>query len=399
MRLYLQFGHGMLGHSKELLKAWGDGGVILSPRDLNVEQLKRAAKDARDAGVEALLDPQCYARASDHPKLCKHRYFELFTDSGTGALLQGTASADILAALAELAGEMGTARHILPGIMADPVDDDWFDIQEATIAEAASHFGGEPVLATISLSSPSVLNEGQVEDVVERALEWDVDGFYVVAETPGPYLVDDPGWVANLMILAAGLAASGKKVIVGYCNHQMLCMAPTGVEGIASGTWLNVRAFGPEKFFAREEDSISRRATWYYCPSALSEYKMAFLDIAQRHGVLDELKPQPPFNDGHVAALFQGGQPSTAGLTEGQAFRHYLTCLRTQCNTLSSPVYVDALDSQHKLLDDAESVLQIVRTHGVLGQDRDFHRLIDVNRSALVTFDNALGPKLRRVWK
>lgn len=91
MRLYLQFGHGMLGHSKELLKAWGDGGVILSPRDLNVEQLKRAAKDARDAGVEALLDPQCYARASDHPKLCKHRYFELFTDSGTGALLQGTA--------------------------------------------------------------------------------------------------------------------------------------------------------------------------------------------------------------------------------------------------------------------------------------------------------------------
>ena len=43
MRLYLQFGHGMMDHTVKLLADWGEGGVILSPRDLDQDQLERMA--------------------------------------------------------------------------------------------------------------------------------------------------------------------------------------------------------------------------------------------------------------------------------------------------------------------------------------------------------------------
>jgi hypothetical protein len=75
-----------------------------------------------------------------------------------------------------------------------------------------------------------------------------VPGFYVIAETPSAYLVENPVWLANLLIVS-GLKLLGRSVLVGYCNHQMLGLAATKADVIASGTWLNVRAFPPEKFY------------------------------------------------------------------------------------------------------------------------------------------------------
>jgi len=49
-------------------------GVILSPRDLDVDQLKRTATMAQTSGTEALLDPQCYAHDADREKLVTKEY-------------------------------------------------------------------------------------------------------------------------------------------------------------------------------------------------------------------------------------------------------------------------------------------------------------------------------------
>jgi hypothetical protein len=210
--------------------------------------------------------------------------------------------------------------------------------------------------------------------------------------------VDNPIWLSNLLILASGLKLLGKSVVVGYSNHQMICLAAAKVDAIAAGTWLNVRAFPPAKFFTPTEEEISRRATWYYCPQALSEYKLPFLDIALTAGQLNLMRPDPALGSKYADPLFQGLPPSTVSWGEQDAFRHYLTCLRAQALRISPASFLAAYDDLTQMLDSAELLLRVLRREGVSGQDRDFFPFLDVNRAALTRFRAARGQQLQRFW-
>ncbi len=398
MEMYLQYGYGMMGHTRELLSNWSGGGVILSPRDLTENQLQRVAADVLMAGGEPLLDPQCYTRDANHERLVAHQYWQVFRNNTTNALLQGPGMVELLSSIVQLAQSLGIKRYILPGLMANQVNEDWFAFEEAIISEASEHFDNEPIFATVALSASAMSDENQIEAIMDRASKWAVDGFYVVAETPSAYLVDDPNWLANLLILTSGLKLLKKKVIVGYCSHQMLCLSAAKVDITASGTWLNVRAFPLEKFYTPEEDDISRRTTWYYCPHALSEYKLPFLDIAQRARILDHLRTDPCLGSTYADDLFSRVRPSTIGWSEQSAFRHYLTCLHSQVANSQKRTFEDTVVAHNQLLDDALKHLKKFRKYGVFGQDREFWNYIDVNRSALAIFQSARGPRLRRVW-
>jgi len=205
MQLYLQFGHGMISMSKDLLTEWRGGGVILSPRDLKPPQLERVAEDARQAGAEPLLDPQCYVRTSDHNKLTAHAYFECYQQYQTTDFLSGNGASSLLAELAELSTKIGIHRHILPGLYAEEINDDWFTFHTNIIAAAPKHFGNDPLLATVALASDALKSEETIEQIVEAVSEWDVQGVYLVAETPTGYLADDPLWLTNLMVLSSGI--------------------------------------------------------------------------------------------------------------------------------------------------------------------------------------------------
>ena len=140
-------------------------------------------------------------------------------------------------------------------------------------------------------------NQDHIASLLESAPGWTSDGFYIVCEHPnGDYLVQDPNGLANVLDLVAGLRLSGAKVIPGYCNHQMLAANLVQANAICSGTWMNVRAFPPDKFRSSYDEEIRQRATWYYCPQALSEYKIPFLDIAQRQKLLARMAPPPEFD-------------------------------------------------------------------------------------------------------
>jgi hypothetical protein len=399
MQMYLQFGHGMMAHTRELLSEWRNGAAILSPRDLTEPQLTKVASDVIKAGAEPLLDPQCFSTQADHYRLTKHTYWGVISSFPNEVYLGGARTAELLAALAALSQSLNVRRHILPTPLAASVNDDYIAACEAIIEEAPNHFGQQRLLLTLALSNAVLLDEVQIENLVERARNWSaVTGFYVVAETPGPYLVDNPVWLANLLILASGLKLIGKDVLVGYANHQMICLAAARVEAIAAGTWLNVRAFPPDKFFTPTEDEISRRATWYYCPQALSEYKLPFLDIALTAGILGLMRPDPALGSHYADALFQGLPPTTVNWGEQDAFRHYLTCLRSQALQIRYSSFQDAFDDNMMMLDKAETLLATLKREGVSGQDRDFSPFIDVNRAALTRFRGARGHQLQRTW-
>src|SRR5688500_1883338 len=76
MDLHLQFGWGMMDLCRSLLRQWGGGTVVLSPRDLEPEQLPRFATSlSKLPGAAVLLDPQFYLPHSDHERLCRHAYW------------------------------------------------------------------------------------------------------------------------------------------------------------------------------------------------------------------------------------------------------------------------------------------------------------------------------------
>jgi hypothetical protein len=161
---------------------------------------------------------------------------------------------------------------------------------------------------------------------------------------------------------------------------------------------MNVRSFPPDKFRTQYEDEIKKRTTWYYCPQALSEYKIPTLDVAMLQGVLRELAPPPELHSHHADILFQGVQPSTVSFTEQAAFRHFLQSLRGQVAVARGATFDDTAAAHDALLDRAEALLTRLHGLGVRGQLRDFRESIDANRAALAVLRTNRGAMLRRRW-
>ncbi len=398
MDLHLQFGYGMMGHCCWLVEQWGRGTVILSPRDLEPEQLPRLSSEVtRLAGGSVLLDPQFYLPRSDHERLQRHDYWP--RDYETTTFWQAPALHQFVSRLVRLNLSLQTREFIVPGLLTSEVDDIWVSSQRVIIEEVASRDTGLPLLSTIALTADAVRSQDLISSILEASEAWPVSGYYIVLEHPnGDYLVKDPVWVANVLDLTGGLKLRGSKVVLGYCNHQMLVAACTKVDAIASGTWMNVRSFPPDKFRAPYEDEHKQRATWYYCPQALSEYKLLFLDMANRRGLLDLMAPTAEMDGGYASTLFSGVLPSASEFGASAAFRHYLHCLREQALSSVKDSFDETQTHHEEALTRALSLTSSLRSSGVRGDSRDFNEIVDVNFSALADLNSTRGPILRRRW-
>lgn len=396
VELYLQFGYGMMEHCRFLVRQWGRGTVILSPRDLSSEQLQRLGKEIKDLGGSVLLDPQVYSpEDTNHDRLIAQTFWP-----GSGVFPTGAELHRCIEELIDINRRIGAKKLILPGLLAKRIDDDWLEFQREVIEEAqrCDTTGLTPMM-TLALSHDALRNDEQVQILLDALREWDVPSIYLVCAHPnGDYLVNDVGWLANCADVIAGTRLLGKEVVVGYCNHQMLIFASTAATAIASGTWMNVRSFNESKFKLQDDDEIKQRATWYYAPHLLSEYKITFLDLAKKIGKLEMLKTQENFGSSHADELFTSPQPSLAGFTEQQAFRHYLQCLRYQAISATYATFDETIDAHSRLLDAAEAQLNTLQAAGIRGQKRDFLECIDINRGAIAYIKNTRAPVLRRRW-
>ncbi len=385
-------------HCRTLLSSWGGGSVILSPRDLTDQKLASFGGELLDIpGVDLIIDPQFYLPNSDHKKLCDHAYWP--TDYATIPFWQGLSLSQLIRTLSHLNTSVGCSRFLLPGLFATVIGDDWAETQRAILEEGRARADNASLISTIAISADAARDANQISSLIERAESWGAQTYYVVCEHPdGKYLVDDPNWVANVLDLTAGLKLGGAKVILGYCTHQMLIACAAGVDALATGTWMNVRSFPPEKFKASYDDEIKRKATWYYCPQALSEYKLPFLDIAQRLGLLDLMAPPPELDGGYVSNLFSGAQPTVVEFGEQSAFRHYLHSFHEQARLANVSDFDSASTTCESFLSGAEALLARLRGANISGQLRDFYEIVDVNRAGLGLFSALRGAVLRREW-
>lgn len=397
MKLYLQFGHGMMALSKLLLDKWNNSGIILSPRDLTVDQMKRVSSDAKKNNSEVLLDPQCFFKDADKEKLIQHEYFKMFQDKSIDVFSGGTDTNNFLIKLKELNDAILTDTIIIPGIYSEKITTDWLDQHETMSTEAVSVFADKKRLQTIIVSLEALRSEEFIEAIVERSASWETHGYYVVAEGDS-YLTEDPIILANLLLLTSGLKLQKRRVIVGYSSHQHLCLSAANVDQICSGTWLNVRSFSSKKFYEPEEGDVSRRGLWYYSPNSLSEYKIPTLDAAKKLGVLNLLQPDPSFDREYCDPLFAGVAPTTINWGETNAFKHYLTSLNHQVSLLKVDSFDNAILYQEELLNNTEKVIKAISKQGISGGDRDFKDCIATARLALNIFSLARKTRLKREW-
>ncbi len=395
MKLYLQMGHGMMSPAEELLGKWQTGTVILSPRDLEHQQMEKFSAKVTELGGEVLCDPQFYLPRADHEKLTNHTYWP--SDYTTAGFIDGRLNEMLQKLWEDYCLKLNTSAFILPGCYASDIDEDWLDYHDKII-DASTGFTGKPKYATLCLSTDVLRSEEKIHTLLSHIEQWDVDGFYIVPEHSGVYYVDDPLWMVNLMDLCSGLKLLSKFVLVGYSTHQNLILSLAGTDAIASGTFVNVRKLPLSKFNEIVDDSPSRRKPWYYSPQALSEFQLSFLDMGQRGGILDLLKVDPIFSSEYADILFTGAKPTDTAFKEGKAFRHYLQCLKVQVEQSHRDTYKETLNALNVQLNTAERVLRECHSKGVLGKYRDFSDIIDVNRSAITVFDGIRGFVLDRAW-
>lgn len=395
MELYIQMGHGMQSMCRELLSYWGDATIILSPLNIPPKSIVNISKDFHRQNGSVLLDPQIYFPRKYHKNLAKHSYWP---QKDVTSFEAGMCD-ELISSLATLNRELKTKAFILPSCIENRVDAHWNATQKAIIDTARKVYSGTDFLHTIALTGSVLMDETQIETIIQYVEQWDVEGVYIVCEHPERYyLVDKPLWVTNLLALVAGIKRQRKSVTVGYASHQMLCLALSKCDAIASGNFLNVRWFQPEHFETAETDQISRRSTWYYCPQALSEFKIPFLDIAKRMNKLSVMAPPPEMMNQFCDVLFEESLPSSTGYNEREAHRHYLHCLRLQCHAATRSTYMETRDAHLILLETAEQILSGLREKGIRGQDRDFGEIIDVNRAAIAAYEMAYQFPISQEW-
>jgi len=395
MDLFIQMGHGMQRICTELSAYWGGATVILSPLNISPDKIAPFSKSLKKSNGKVLLDPQMYSPRKYHKNLQKYNYFP---KTGITNIEMGNCR-DVLSVLAQMNSEINSEAFILPSQTISKFDDRWHKIQNALANQGREFANGRKLFHTISLSSDVVTSETQIENIVQSASGWDVDGVYIVCEHPQRYyLVDIPIWIANLLSLVAGIKRAGKEVIVGYASHQLLCLALAKCDAIASGNFLNVRWFQPERFETMDNDEPSRRATWYYCPQVLSEYKVTYLDVAIRANLLSRMMPPPSMQNPYSDILFQGALPSSTQYKEGDSFKHYLHCLMIQSKDSVKSSYKETLNSLTLSYNTASSLFKGLRDAKIKGQDRDFFEIIDANEAAISLFDSEFNFAMKQEW-
>lgn len=393
MELYLQIGWGMMSITRDLITDWGEGTAILSPRDLEGGQIISLSECIRENGGNVLLDPQFYIPGSDHFRLTAHDYWPEGYDNTDFRQDQIVYMVERLEELSEI---IQSSIFIVPGERAESVDARWIDRQTSFI-RCAREISDRSIAMTVCLSSEALRSDEQVGLMMEHLENIDTDGFYLVFESPGgDYLVNDPVWLANAMNIAAGLRRIDKYVIVGYCSHQGLIMSCAGINAIASGNWRNTRSFSLERFRRPVEGEIRQKAIWYYCPQALNEYTLAYLDIGFRLGFRQDLIPEPDTQ--YTGALLQAGQPSLSEWSQADSFKHYLSALRQQVRLVSSKSFNETVEENRRMLDRAEELIQRFRERGIRSEGRNYGDVINANLAAISVLESTQGITLQRDW-
>lgn len=399
MDLYLQTGHGMMAHTKELLSKWGRGTTIFSPKNMTHDQMISLSSFLNANNGSVMIDPQFYVPRTSQEKLFEHSFWPQNFD--TNIFFNGTGVDKLIDSLLnDYILPTESTAFIVPTLYLSDISQDWNNITDIILNSIEKKNITIPKYLTICLGEDILLNDEKTHELIELIEDYPVDGFYLIPIHPkDSYLVDNSSWILNLLDIVASLKSIDKKVIVAYSGHQNLVLSLAKVDAICSGTWLKTRMFPLKDFDENDyESGGGRRTTWYYCPQSLSEYQIQFLDVANRAGLLNDLKSPDSYNSTYAHILFGGAQPTTVNFSEREAFRHYLDCLKHQCNEVTKTGYLETKEYLKLYFETASDLSSYFHQNGVRAKYRDFANVSDSTLAAIDSFDASWGLNFQAKW-
>lgn len=389
MELFLQFGHGMKSMCLELLRKWNGGTVILSPVNIKENKLTDYSEEFREQNGRVLFDPQIFFKKDVHLKLRSYSYWPN----------DNVSTIDSNTELIRINNVISSDAIILPSLQLNEINHKEILEQLNSTIDFFRRSSSKNLYATITLYPEAIRNHDFIEYICNFFVKLDVDGYYVVPHPPnGEYIVSDGSWTIGMLKLLTCLKFTKRKVIVGYSNHQGLIFSLANVDAIASGSFMNTRSFSPLKF-KNSTEGKKQKSVWFYVPSAMCEYKAIQLDIAKQRGFLHFFEPQGLFANDYSEKLFSGATPSSTNFNESDSFKHYLHCLKIQCDYLSNASYSQTYSKYEFLLNSAEFNIQEIKKYGISGQNRDFSNAIESNRVAMIACNHDYGFKLKMEWE
>lgn len=400
MELGIQMGYGSKEATVDLLRRWGGGFAVLSPRVFQTpkrgsleDRIADTAATLRKSGGRILFDPMLYEQKSPLRRISSLDYC-----SAMGKDLRSNYRS-VVDRIVELNRQCNTDRVVLPSCTTSSMDTEWNDLQNGICEYARTIAPDASFLSTVAIKPETLSDIDSLSLSAERINLWNTDGVFLACEHPeNDYLTDNPLWLCNLALLVAWIKRSGKTVFVGYASHQMLPLVLARCDCIFSGNFLNMRRFKTEDFNATSEDSgPSKRATWYYAPHLFSEFRVVSLDIAYQTGVLDKLAT--PDSEAYASVLFGGQRPSTTGYKERDSFRHYLHCLHSQCRQFSLESYESSKAALQLSYSNAEALIDGLKRRGVYDRDRSFSGALPATLQAMEAFDHEIGKILSIEWE
>ncbi len=400
MEFGLQMGHGMQSLAEEFLEGQKSANqLILSPRNFGKTKavsgpdrmIAYAKGSVSEVAGGILLDPQLFSDKNATASLREFPHWKVCS----GSLWDKPYA--VLEEVANLNEACLTSMFIIPSNTVETVNREYLDRMGEYAASARKFSGGRKTLMTLSFGQDVLKGENSIDMLLNAFEDWDVDGFYVVSEHPrDKYLVDQPLWLYNYLVLIAGIKRIGKLAYAGYGSHQLLLLALAGCDCLFSGNYLNVRRFEKSTFEDKGE-GISQRACWYYAPQALSEFKVNTLDLAKRMGALDVLRT--PFGDEeYVGALFRGALPSDTAYNERASFLHYLICMNQQCKVLSRGSYEETYSALLGYFNTAQYIIDGLMDRGINDRARNYADALPAASQAVAAFNANWGFQMSQVW-
>ncbi len=296
-------------------------GMVLSPVNSDPEQVSERIESIENRDdLDIVLDPQFYIPSSARGRLPLWPYFNSACD--TTDLSNAGWWKERCAQLFEVSKQVGVTSICSPAMLPKIYDAAYYDATVNCADELASMVAGSDlsVLLTTVVSFRDLAVDGASDRIASILTRSSINRAYVIFYddlTARQQWTDSESLIGAMKLIGA-LEAAGMNVLVGYCGFDVVLWKYCGATSAATGKFLNLRRFGPERWL---DDQADGRVVEYWTEPSLIAWlrENDVLQIQRRLPALLTAAPNP-FSAQILTAL--GSTPRAAW--RGLSWRQYL---------------------------------------------------------------------------
>lgn len=370
MKLFAQHGYGEGEKIVNGLNSSFIDGVIFSPRDITLANLRIKLEEYRSrfSETELLLDPQYYTSVlGSHPNLnigkladYQSAYFGFQTKN---KLEIEKNVVEILERSINFQHNIPTSSIISPNILISRS----FDSREAVIAKnfirlAKSAYGTrsnkKPIYCSLIVSSDAIRNTQELQEFLNdiTVIDDPPDGYYILisfGSSDARADIFNADTLAAWMLINYSLKINEYKIINGYTDLISPFLSSVGADVCCTGWWSNLRNFSMERF--TPSVAGGRLPIQRYLSIGLLN-RITFYEYDTLKDRINGIK-----NNLATDSIYEDGEPERARevLQSWEALKSFCNEISSHRLTTNLEILKSRIDNAFNLYTNANSILQL----------------------------------------